>query len=236
MIFADHMGSVSRSASRYAKEKSREKGRNREGDREKSRERSYEKPKDREEPEDEVEGLYEHECRRRGQRKSDNHNNGRGVVVMEEEKMSKLEFDHMMIKMSSRFPGFKFSPGDEELISFYLRKKIVEMDELVSIIPEIEINNFEPWDLPAKCSIYSESEWYYFSPRGRKYPNGSQSKRATESGYWKATGKERNVKSGSTVIGTKRTLVFHTGRAPNGERTEWIMHEYGMKGQSKVSS
>lgn len=42
------------------------------------------------------------------------------------------------------------------------------------------------------------------------------------------------MKSGSDVIGTKRTLVFHVGRAPKGERTEWIMHEFCMQGQSQV--
>lgn len=42
------------------------------------------------------------------------------------------------------------------------------------------------------------------------------------------------MKSGSTLIGSKRTLVFHIGRAPKGERTEWIMHEYCMEGKSQV--
>ncbi|KAK2971898.1 hypothetical protein RJ640_000521, partial [Escallonia rubra] len=132
------------------------------------------------------------------------------------------------IAASSVFPGFRFCPTDEELISYYLKKKLDGCDKSVQVIPEVDICRYEPWDLP-------DSEWFFFSARGRKYPNGSQSKRATDFGYWKATGKERNVKSGSNVIGTKRTLVFHTGRAPKGKRTEWIMHEYCMSGNSQDS-
>uniref|UniRef100_A0A803PXP8 NAC domain-containing protein n=1 Tax=Cannabis sativa TaxID=3483 RepID=A0A803PXP8_CANSA len=139
----------------------------------------------------------------------------------------------LSIAASSMFPGFRFSPTDEELISFYLKKKMEGSEKSIEVITEVEIWKYEPWDLPAKSVIPSDSEWFFFSPRGRKYPNGSQSRRATELGYWKATGKERNVKSGSTFIGTKRTLVFHIGRAPKGERTEWIMHEYCMLDKSQ---
>ncbi|ESQ42187.1 hypothetical protein EUTSA_v10013903mg [Eutrema salsugineum] len=136
------------------------------------------------------------------------------------------------VEASTVFPGFKFSPTDVELISYYLKRKMAGLERSVEVIPDADIYNFEPWDLPDKSIVKSDTEWFFFCARGKKYPHGSQNRRATKMGYWKATGKERDVKSSSEVIGTKRTLVFHIGRAPKGERTEWIMHEYCMKGVS----
>jgi hypothetical protein len=75
------------------------------------------------------------------------------------------------------------------------------------------------------------SEWYFFSFRDRKYATGFRTNRATTSGYWKATGKDRTVVDPMTreVVGMRKTLVFYRNRAPNGIKTGWIMHEFRLE-------
>nr|BBH72734.1 cup-shaped cotyledon 3 [Zeylanidium tailichenoides] len=128
-------------------------------------------------------------------------------------------------------PGFRFHPTDEELITFYLASKVFNGSFCGVEIAELDLNRCEPWDLPDVAKM-GEREWYFFSLRDRKYPTGLRTNRATGAGYWKATGKDREVYGATTgvLLGMKKTLVFYRGRAPRGEKTKWVMHEYRLDG------
>ncbi|GAB2292531.1 hypothetical protein Dimus_026766 [Dionaea muscipula] len=199
-------------------------------------------------------------------------------------------------------PGFRFHPTDEELVSYYLKRKIKGQEIELDIIPEVDLYKLEPWELAGMspsnlmcnknvllssfllinpnscfgilvivicrfelmlfgapyqveiscasavhhvvliyCSLEKncvivcieksylpsrDLEWYFFGPRDRKYPNGFRTNRATRGGYWKSTGKDRRVISQNRAIGMKKTLVYYRGRAPQGIRSDWVMHEY----------
>ncbi|KAM1556517.1 hypothetical protein TB2_040108 [Malus domestica] len=124
-------------------------------------------------------------------------------------------------------PGFRFHPTDEELVIYYLKRKVCRKPFKFNAISEVDIYKSEPWDLADKSSLKSrDQEYYFFSALDRKYGNGARMNRATNQGYWKATGNDRPVKHNDIVVGMKKTLVFHSGRAPDGKRTNWVMHEY----------
>ncbi|XP_028069678.1 NAC domain-containing protein 10-like [Camellia sinensis] len=133
-------------------------------------------------------------------------------------------------------PGFRFHPSDEELIIHYLLNKVNSRLLPASVIAEIELYNYNPWELPKKA-LFGEDEWYFFSPRDRKYPNGERPNRTAASGYWKATGTDKPIltSSGSKKIGVKKALVFYTGRPPKGVKTDWIMNEYRLPETSRSS-
>ncbi|KAK8921602.1 Protein BEARSKIN1 [Platanthera zijinensis] len=125
-------------------------------------------------------------------------------------------------------PGFRFHPTDEELLLYYLNKKVSFEKFDLEVIREVDLNKIEPWDLQEWCRIGAtpQSEWYFFSHKDRKYPTGSRTNRATGAGFWKATGRDKSIRTAYKKIGMRKTLVFYRGRAPHGKKTDWIMHEY----------
>ncbi|KAK8579334.1 hypothetical protein V6N12_069660 [Hibiscus sabdariffa] len=133
-------------------------------------------------------------------------------------------------------PGFRFHPTDEELVGFYLRRKVDDQPLRIDLIKQIDIYKFDPWDLPKTSGSVGDGESYFFCRRGRKYKNSTRPNRVTGSGFWKATGIDKPVYShgdrrGSTAhpqacIGLKKTLVFYRGTAGKGTKTDWMMHEF----------
>ncbi|XP_040999518.1 NAC domain-containing protein 1-like [Juglans microcarpa x Juglans regia] len=129
----------------------------------------------------------------------------------------------------SKPPGYRFLPTDEELIIFYLEKKVWNQPLPINKIVEVNLYAYNPDFLAAKYKDYQEDQLYIFTPRDRKYQNGRRPNRAAGDGYWKATGADRKIKSNGTIVGYRKALVFYIGKAPKGKKTDWIMHEFRVK-------
>ncbi|XP_064971252.1 NAC domain-containing protein 7-like isoform X2 [Musa acuminata AAA Group] len=128
-------------------------------------------------------------------------------------------------------PGFRFHPTDEELVGYYLRKKVAARKIDLDVIKDVDLYKIEPWDLEEICKIGAEeqTEWHFFSHKDKKYPTGTRTNRATAAGFWKATGRDKPIYSVRRLIGMRKTLVYYKGRAPNGQKSDWIMHEYRLE-------
>ncbi|KAE9585372.1 putative transcription factor NAM family [Lupinus albus] len=131
--------------------------------------------------------------------------------------------------MENMAPGYRFYPTEEEIISFYLHNKLEGVKEEIMnrVIPVIDIYAYNPSQLPREASMRDTEQWFFFIPRQESEARGGRPKRLTTTGYWKATGSPNHVYSKvNQIIGMKRTMVFYSGRAPNGRKTDWKMNEY----------
>ncbi|XP_019052004.1 PREDICTED: protein SOMBRERO-like isoform X2 [Nelumbo nucifera] len=103
--------------------------------------------------------------------------------------------------------GFHWT--DEELLVF-LERMVNGAPLAANVITEVNPYNILPWNL-------REHVWYFFS---------SEDPAATGIGYWKATGVDHRILSNSHTTACKTILEFYTGQAPNGNKTNWMMHQY----------
>jgi len=61
--------------------------------------------------------------------------------------------DSRMDTFSHVPPGFRFHPTDEELVDYYLRKKVASNKIDLDVIKDVDLYKIEPWDLQGK-NIY----------------------------------------------------------------------------------
>jgi hypothetical protein len=57
-------------------------------------------------------------------------------------------FNFVRDGMSGLPPGFRFQPTEEELVFQYLKRKILSWPLPASVIPEVNVCKYDPWELP----------------------------------------------------------------------------------------
>lgn len=76
---------------------------------------------------------------------SNNPNSNENNNNEEEEEDNKDDHEHDMV-----MPGFRFHPTEEELVEFYLRRKVEGKHFNVELITFIDLYRYDPWELPGK--------------------------------------------------------------------------------------
>ncbi|XP_026428763.1 NAC domain-containing protein 105-like [Papaver somniferum] len=133
-----------------------------------------------------------------------------------------------------REPGWIFRPNDFEMVKYFLPWKSSNQQIPYYPIQEANIYHCDPFKL---LDDYREhavdgKDWYFFTTRERKYPNGDRPRRDTDGGmgYWRAAGEFHNIldTDGETQIGVKYTLDYYIGKQSdtNPVKTNIKMHEY----------
>lgn len=76
---------------------------------------------------------------------------------MEERNDKEKNMDEVML------PGFRFHPTDEELVGFYLRRKVQQKPISIELIKQLDIYKYDPWDLPSKKTNHISIFMLFFS-------------------------------------------------------------------------
>ncbi|KAL6138111.1 hypothetical protein ACLB2K_063397 [Fragaria x ananassa] len=130
-------------------------------------------------------------------------------------------------------PDYRFAPTDADLIIYYLQKKILKQELPLNKIREIDIYLYHPQYLAeTQSNRDGEREWYFFTPRERKYLHGSLPNRTQRSGngFWKVTGKDEVITSATGErIRLKNTVDYFEGTHSENQKAKWKMHEYRLK-------
>ncbi|CAH9111402.1 unnamed protein product [Cuscuta europaea] len=128
--------------------------------------------------------------------------------------------------------GYRFVPTDEELVDYFLRRKIMGLPIIHPIIRHtINIYETHPRDILCKYGTVGEDACYFFV----KQSNKSRKRRCRKAGngYWRTSGSHPVLDgSGKKEIGSKKTFAFHQGFPEKGGfkgvKTDWLMHEFSL--------
>uniref|UniRef100_A0A1J3F341 NAC domain-containing protein 68 n=1 Tax=Noccaea caerulescens TaxID=107243 RepID=A0A1J3F341_NOCCA len=137
----------------------------------------------------------------------------------------------IMVNGSMKLPiGYRFHPTEQELILHYLLPKAFASPLPSSIIPVFDVFSSHPLTLPGD---QKEKQRYFFCKKRREMSsNENRIKISSGDGYWKPSGKERQIIACGRTVGIRRTLAFYETNkfSSNCNKTRWSMTEYCLAG------
>ncbi|KAM2483594.1 hypothetical protein ACFX1W_041212 [Malus domestica] len=129
--------------------------------------------------------------------------------------------------------AIRFHPTEKEMADFLGKKMRSHKSQACHFLPVIDVYKSEPRELPELMfsdSPFQAKAWFSFSLCDYKYTNSLRRNRVTEHGFWKITGKPRDISSKYFTckrrILTFQSKTFEEGGASKSVRTGWIIHEY----------
>ncbi|KAI3949913.1 hypothetical protein MKW92_027218 [Papaver armeniacum] len=148
----------------------------------------------------------------------------KGVVVYDDDHEGNQEcIQHPPLQFQYYIaPGFKFLPSDDEVVFIYLTRKIQDPEGFQPPYPSNEYEN-------------EDKDAYFFTPRNKRYENGSRAARTVKGGpgYWRAGPPKQEIKGvdGRTAA-VKNSLRFFQGKSKT-DGTDWQMKEFVMCSDEK---
>ncbi|KAK2977473.1 hypothetical protein RJ640_016101 [Escallonia rubra] len=124
--------------------------------------------------------------------------------------------------------GYHFVPTDFELICYLLTKIVGHELPPNTIEHNADLYEHDPEELPAIRAYCHgrKNEAYFFTH--------TKPSLTLKGGYWKACCEDAEIFDSTKrkIVGFKKTLVFYRGKAPEGEQTPWLLHEYRVDPQT----
>ncbi|OVA02497.1 NAC domain [Macleaya cordata] len=135
-------------------------------------------------------------------------------------------------------PGYRFSPTDQQLIQFYLGKKVNEEAPPCNVIKHINLyGEKEPWAIfdEDDDDFDDERDVRYFFTTLKKTGTGKRVLRTAGIGTWTGQDKGKEIYDDQNeVIGFKKHFAFTLGKtnkssSPSSSSADsWIMHEFSL--------
>ncbi|KAM3270285.1 putative protein isoform X2 [Capsicum chacoense] len=123
--------------------------------------------------------------------------------------------------------GDRLPYADEELITHFLDKKMIDQRFLDHTVHDVDFFLYHPQQLSQMYHPSQAKEWYFLSPSTQKYTEGSQCYSSNNDGYWEPCGADSLIHKDGKLIGYRKTLNYNEGKhEKDRKRTEWLMHEY----------